>query len=105
MIFLSLAFFVKFFLTFLIANNKNNNNNKIDFKSGMISFISTAPAMTSEVIIITKQYCNYKPLYSLAPSKIITSKRRDQPSTYLYVALFILGENSLIYSHNDSKHS
>ncbi len=87
MIFLSLAFFVKFFLTFLIGNN---NNNKVDFKSGMISFISIAPAMTSEVIIITKQFCNYKPLYSLAPSK-----RRDQPPTYLYVALFILGKTTL----------
>jgi hypothetical protein len=54
----------------------------------MISFISIAPAMTSEVIIITRQYCNYNPLYPLAPSKIITSKRRDQSSTYLYVALF-----------------
>ncbi len=26
----------------------NNNNNKAHFKSGMISFISIAPAMTSE---------------------------------------------------------
>jgi len=61
----------------------------------MISFISIAPAMTSEVIIITRQYCNYNPLYSLAPSKIITSRRRDQPSTYVYVALFILGKITL----------
>jgi len=45
----------------------------------MISFISIAQAMTSEVIIITRQYCNYNPLYSLEPSK-----RRDQPSTYVY---------------------
>jgi len=59
----------------------------------MISFISIAP--TSEVNIITRQYCNYNPLYSLAPSKIITSKRRDQPSTYAYVALFILGKTAL----------
>jgi hypothetical protein len=58
----------------------------------MISFISIAPAMTSEVIIITRQYCNYRPLYSLASSKFTTSKRRDQPSTYVYVALFILGK-------------
>jgi hypothetical protein len=56
----------------------------------MISFISIAPAMTSEVIIITRQYCNYNPLYSLA-----SSKRRDQPSTYVYVALFILGKKTL----------
>jgi len=61
----------------------------------MISFISIAPAMTSEVIIITRQYCNYNPLYSLAPSLIITSKRRDQPSTYVYIALFILGKTTL----------
>ena len=59
----------------------------------MISFISIAPAMTSEVTIIKRQYCNYNPyLYSLASSKIITSKRCDQPSTYVYVALFILGK-------------
>jgi hypothetical protein len=51
--------------------------------------------MTSEEIIITWQYCNYNPLYSLAPSKIITSKRRDQPSSYVYVALFILGKITL----------
>jgi hypothetical protein len=50
---------------------------------------------TREVIIITRQYCNYNPLYSLAPSKIITSKRRDQPSTYVYVALFNLGKTTL----------
>jgi hypothetical protein len=62
----------------------------------MISFVSIAPAITSELIIITRQYCNYNPLYSLAPSKIITSKRRDQPSTYVYVAyLFILGKTTL----------
>jgi hypothetical protein len=61
----------------------------------MISFISIAPAMTSEVIIITRQYCNYNPLYSLAPSMIITSKRRDQPSTHVYIALFILGKTTL----------
>jgi len=48
-----------------------------------------------KLIIITSQYCNYNPLYSLAPSKIITSKRRDQPSTYVYVALFILGKTTL----------
>jgi len=48
-----------------------------------------------KLIIITSQYCNYNPLYSLAPSKIITSKRRDQPSTYVYVALFILGKKTL----------
>jgi hypothetical protein len=47
------------------------------------------------VKLITRQYCNYNPLYSLAPSKIITSKRRDQPSTYVYVALFILGKTTL----------
>ena len=47
--------------------------------------------MTSEVIIITRQYFNYNPFYSLEPSKIITAKRRDQPSSYIYVALFILG--------------
>jgi hypothetical protein len=52
--------------------------------------------MTSEVIIITtRQYCNYNPLYSLAPSMIITSKRRDQPSPYVYVALFILRKTTL----------
>ena len=51
--------------------------------------------MTREVSIITRQYCNYNPLYSLAPSKIITSRRRDQPSTYVYVALFILGKKTL----------
>ena len=62
----------------------------------MISFISIAPAMTSEVTIIKRQYCNYNPyLYSLASSKIITSKRCDQPSTYVYVALFILGKTTL----------
>jgi len=66
-----------------------NNNNKAHFKSGMIRFIS------SEVIIITRQYCNYNLLYSLAPSKIITSKRRDQSSTYVYVALF-----TTIFMHN-----
>ena len=48
-----------------------------------------------KVIIITRQYCHYNPLYSLAPSKIITSKQRDQPSTYVYVALFILGITTL----------
>jgi len=73
----------------------NNNNNKAHFKSGMISFISISPAMTSEVIKIPRQYCNYNPLYSLAPSKIITSKRRDQPSTYVYVAVFIFGKTTL----------
>ena len=51
--------------------------------------------MNSEVIIITRQYCNYNPLYSLAPSKIITSKRRDQPSTYVYVVVFIFGKTTL----------
>ena len=48
-----------------------------------------------KVIILTRQYCNYNPLYSLAPSKIITSKQRDQPYTYVYVALFILGITTL----------
>jgi len=33
--------------------------------------------------------------YSLASSKIITSKRRVQPSLYVYVALFILGKTTL----------
>ena len=61
----------------------------------MISFISIAPAMTGEVIIITRQYCNYNPLYSLAPSKIITSKRRDQHLAFVNVALFILGKTTL----------
>jgi hypothetical protein len=61
----------------------------------MISFISIAPAMTSKVIIITRQYCNYNPLYSLAPSKIITSKRRDQHLAFVNVALFILGKTTL----------
>jgi len=66
------------------------NKNKAHFKSGMISFNSIAPAMTSEVIIITRQFCNYNPLYSLA-----ASKRRDQPSTYVHVALFILRKTTL----------
>jgi len=61
----------------------------------MISFISIAPAMTGEVIIITRQYFNYNPLYSLAPSEIITSKRRDQPSSFVNVALFILEKTTL----------
>ncbi len=51
--------------------------------------------MTREVSITTRQYCNYNPLYSLAPSKIITSKRRDQSSPYVYVALFILEKTTL----------
>ena len=48
-----------------------------------------------KVIIIKRQYCHYNSLYSLEPSKIITSKQRDQPSTYVYVALFILGITTL----------
>ncbi len=68
---------------------------RLILNQGWSAFISIAPAMTSEVIIITRQYRNYNPLYSLAPSQIITSKRRDQPSTYVYVALFILGKTTL----------
>jgi len=55
------------------------------------------------VKLITRQYCNYNPLYSLAPSKIITSKRRDQSSTYVYVALFILGKTTLFIATQTPK--
>ena len=75
----------------------DNNNNKAHFKSGIISFISIAPAMTGEVIIITRRYCNYNHL-TLAPSK-----RRDQPSTYVYVALFILGKTTLFIATQTPK--
>jgi len=49
--------------TFILKEIRKQLLDKAHFKSGIISFISIAPAMTSEVIIITRQYCNYYDRY------------------------------------------